>query len=176
MFDSCLLNSSGQTLLIPVSSHLNKQYVATFYHRQVWPRPLPWLTSLTSPSKPGPPQPLQPTARPKAQFPRLILMSAEAFLSPDNHLAPYPDKVSAPLRNLAAGLHPSGLQGPYLPSSKTKERAQSQRQGHLGFNGQQGLTCQKQVLEQHPTTCVRRQAGHGGCACCRAGGGYQVGD
>ena len=52
MFDSCLLHSSGQTLLIPVSSRLNKQHVAMFHHRKSGPSlchclpPWPLLRSL----------------------------------------------------------------------------------------------------------------------------------
>jgi len=52
MFDSCLLHSSGQTLLIPVSSRLNKQHVAMFHHRKSGPSlchcspPWPLLQSL----------------------------------------------------------------------------------------------------------------------------------
>ena len=38
-----------------------------------------------------------------------------------------------------AGLHPAGLQGLYLPSFKTQERAQSQLQRHQWFNGRGSL-------------------------------------
>ena len=33
------------------------------------------------------------------------------------------------------GLHPESLQGLFLPSFKTKERAQSQQKRHQGFGG-----------------------------------------
>ena len=66
MFDSCLLHSSGQTLLIPVSSRLSKQDVAMFHHRKSGPRlchcspPWPLLRSLALLSLCSP----QPAPRP----------------------------------------------------------------------------------------------------------------
>lgn len=51
--------------------------------------------------------------------------------------------------NVCAGLHSTSLQGLYLPSLKTKERAQSQWQSYQWFNGRQNLHVWSKFLEQH---------------------------
>ena len=60
------------------------------------------------------------------------------------------------------GLHPAGLQALYLPSPKTKGRAQSQWQRHQWFNGWGSLCVWNKVLERHPIVGGRQPAGLGG--------------
>ena len=63
------------------------------------------------------------------------------------------------------GLHPAGLQGLCLPSFKTEERVWSQHQRYQWFNGWGNLHVWSKVLEQHPTMCRTRWAGHGRGLC-----------
>ena len=60
-----------------------------------------------------------------------------------------------------AGIHPADLQGLYLLSLKTEEKAQSQWQRHQQFNGWRSLHVWSKVLEWYPAACGWLRVGYG---------------